>query len=186
MITSSFNQNHNRPALIKNLMLKRLKKRFDNVAIPVLSLVQQKKCLKSSRLIYQVHLTKISSPLENSRLWPISARTNQALRQINFEERFFLFSNSGGSEIQSIEYRIQPSSGKLVSIPFKFRIWPSGITWHLSLYLRICLSLNAIVYLFSPVGGSRVHGGEVWDQVIFGETRCHPRGVEVSAGEQDC
>ena len=96
---------------------------------------------------------------------------------------FFLFSNSGGSEIQSIEYRIQPSSGKLVSIPFKFRIWPSGITWHLSLYLRICLSLNAIVYLFSPVGGSRVHGGEVWDQVIFGETRCHPRGVEVPAGD---
>ena len=87
--------------------------------------------------------------------------------------------------MQSIEYRIQPSSGKLVSIPFKFRIWPSGLTWHLSLYLRICLSLNAIVYLFSPVGGSRVHGGEVRDQVVLGETRGHPRGVEVPAGDQD-
>merc|ERR1712079_699415 len=31
------------------------------------------------------------------------------------------------------------------------------------------------------VGGSRVHGGEVGDQVIFGETRCYPRGVEVPA-----
>ena len=48
-----------------------------------------------------------------------------------------------------------------------------------------CLSLNAIVYLFSPVGGSRVHGGEVGDQVVLGETRGHPRGVEVPAGDQD-
>ena len=72
--------------------------------------------------------------------------------KINFEQRFFLFSNSGGSEIQSIEYRIQPSSGKLVSIPFKFRIWPSGITDHLTFIFvsaYIFLSLAAIVYFLS-------------------------------------
>ena len=45
---------------------------------------------------------------------------------------FLFFSNSGRSEIQSIEYRTQPYSGTLVSIPFKFRIRPSGITVHLT------------------------------------------------------